>query len=117
MSLPQNGREMDRSDNPGGSIRGARERAEAALRMNDQRQYGAGAPNSGQPKPPRPQALQGRTGPIGDSISRPTQVPQWPLAGPLPSSTTPSDSQQSQQRRQQPPPRPPRPSRVHSILD
>ncbi|SPO00178.1 uncharacterized protein DNG_03027 [Cephalotrichum gorgonifer] len=69
---------------------------------------------------PRPQALQNRTGPIGDSISRPTQIPQWPLrGGPIVPISGPSDPESNQQTtaRSQPPQRPPRPSRVPSILD
>lgn len=99
MSLPQNGRDMDAS---GGSVRMARERAEL-----------------GNGRPTRPLALQGNTGPIGAVISRPTPVPQWPLPGPIPTPATPAGSEpfQSMPGRSQPPQRPPRPSRVPSILD
>lgn len=108
MSLPQNGRAMDQPDAPGGSVSRARARMEAGV---DQR--GGSAARS------RPLALQGRTGPIGDSISRPTQIPQWPLPGPIQSSASTSDPDSSQPSaaRSQPPQRPPRPSHVPSILD
>lgn len=111
MSLPQNGRAMDQPDAAGGSVRRARERMEAGMVRDDQR--GGSAARS------RPQALQGRTGPIGDSISRPTQIPQWPLPGSIqtPAPTSNPESSQQTTDRPQPPQRPPRPSNVPSILD
>lgn len=112
MSLPQNGRAMDQPDAAGGSARRARERMEAGVVRADQR-GGAAAARS------RPQALQDRTGPIGDTISRPTQIPQWPLPGPIQAPAPTSDSESNQQAtpRPRPPQRPPRPSHVPSILD
>jgi hypothetical protein len=72
-------------------------------------------------KPQMPQALattRAAQGPIGVAISRPTQVPQWPLSGTIEG----SDGSSTQQ--YQPPPgrgpapqRPPRPSHVPSMLD
>lgn len=111
MSLPQNGRAMDQPGAPGGSVGRARERMEAGVVREDQR--GGSAARS------RPQALQGRTGPIGAAISRPTQIPQWPLPGPIQSSASTSDldSSRPSAARSQPPQRPPRPSHVPSILD
>lgn len=57
-------------------------------------------------------------GPIGVAISRPTQVPQWPLAGTI---ETVQDSKNNQYQppagRGNAPQRPPRPSRVPSMLD
>ncbi|KAI1875973.1 uncharacterized protein JN550_001469 [Neoarthrinium moseri] len=75
-------------------------------------------PNNGASKPQIPAALQSRDGNIGLAISRPTPVPQWPLAGPL---SSPATSEGSEPYRppagSSPPQRPPRPSRVPSILD
>ena len=76
------------------------------------------APTAGQPRPQRLQAppgLQTKDGQIGVAISRPTQVPQWPLAS-APDATN-SEPYQPPPGRSQPPQRPPRPSRVPSILD
>jgi hypothetical protein len=64
-------------------------------------------------------ALQDKRGQIAVPISRPTQVPQWPLAGPLasPPGASSSDGYRPPADRSQPPPRPQRPSRVPSMLD
>ncbi|KAI2464638.1 hypothetical protein F4781DRAFT_66113 [Annulohypoxylon bovei var. microspora] len=116
MSQSQNGRNTGRSPGVGGSVRRARELAEG------------GAPRgtiSVFPEPPtrRPQAppgLQFRDGQgqVGMAISRPTPLPQWPLGGPI---SAPSSSDSEPYRpppgRSQPPQRPPRPSRVPSMLD
>lgn len=108
MSLPQNGKEMELPEDAGGSVRRARERMEAGMVREDQ-------PGTGRPQP---RALQGRTGPIGAAISRPTQIPQWPLPTfPTPEPYSGPESNQQAARRQQPPQRPPRPSHVPSILD
>ena len=114
MSLPQNGREMDRTEASGGSVRMARERAEAGNVMPEDRSSGATPP-----RPARPRAFQGKNGPAGVAISRPTPVPQWPLPGPIPEPVTASGSKpyQPPPGRSQPPQRPPRPSHVPSILD
>ncbi|RDW61357.1 hypothetical protein BP5796_11249 [Coleophoma crateriformis] len=74
------------------------------------------SPNQGRPRPPLPQALQGQ-GPIGVAISRPTQVPQWPLQGALDSPENERSQYQPPAGRGPAPQRPPRPSRVPSILD
>lgn len=80
-------------------------------------------PTAGQPRVPRLQAppgLQLKDGQIGVAISRPTQVPQWPLPGPLTSLSGPSDSEPYRPppgKSTQAPQRPPRPSRVPSMLD
>lgn len=108
-------------------MRRARERMEAGLppeipQPPQQRPYDpprqAPSPPSNRSRPQMPQALQGQ-GPIGVAISRPTQVPQWPLAGTI---ETVQD-QKSNQQYQPPagrgvaPQRPPRPSHVPSMLD
>ncbi len=73
-------------------------------------------------------SLQTKNGQVGVSISRPTPAPQWPLAGPLaePSNLNGNGSRGGSSNpepyrpppgRSQPPQRPPRPSRVPSILD
>ncbi|RDW77503.1 hypothetical protein BP6252_05556 [Coleophoma cylindrospora] len=74
------------------------------------------SPNQGRPRPPMPQALQGQ-GPIGVAISRPTQVPQWPLQGALDSPESERSQYKPPAGRGPAPQRPPRPSRVPSILD
>ncbi|KAF9871512.1 hypothetical protein CkaCkLH20_10923 [Colletotrichum karsti] len=67
------------------------------------------------PRPLPPAALQNKDGGIGMAISRPTQIPQWPLPGPI---ANPSpEPYQPPPGRGPPPQRPPRPSRVPSILD
>ncbi|CAK7232628.1 hypothetical protein SBRCBS47491_008337, partial [Sporothrix bragantina] len=74
-------------------------------------------------------SLQTKDGQIGVAISRPVPAPQWPLAGPLaaPSNLNghggrngagnDADAYQPPAGRSQAPQRPPRPSRVPSILD
>ncbi|KAI1324468.1 hypothetical protein F5Y16DRAFT_306129 [Xylariaceae sp. FL0255] len=116
MSQFKNERNMGDSSGAAGAIRRARERAEA------------GIPRGPPPSTPdisttarRPQAparLQTKDGTIGMAISRPTPVPQWPLAGPLKSpESVDSEPYRPPVGRGQPPQRPPRPSRVPSILD
>ncbi|RYP19990.1 hypothetical protein DL765_003039 [Monosporascus sp. GIB2] len=76
--------------------------------------------DAGGPRFPRPQApagIQTRDGQSAVPISRPTQVPQWPLAGPIPSPPAESEPYRPPPGRSQPPQRPPRPSHVPSILD
>ncbi|KAB5562895.1 hypothetical protein GE09DRAFT_1172075 [Coniochaeta sp. 2T2.1] len=131
---------------PGGSVRRARELALAGLRPDQQSQIPrlpqtmeddqpqiaqpslnprrpVAPPAAGPSRLPRPQAPPGsfpaRDGQIGVAISRPTQVPQWPLAGPIASPAGSSDSEpyRPPPGKSQPPQRPPRPSRVPSILD
>ena len=108
-----------------GSVRAARERAEAGLppakpSQVAQRPYdGFGLPKNPAPSQTRSQASQiaqkNNQGPppgLGVAISRPTQVPQWPLAGTI------EDMQyQPPAGRGNPPQRPPRPSYVPSMLD
>lgn len=116
---------MDRSP-PAGSIARARERAAAGLprqeRSPPRSRRGAADEEPQISKPSRPQAppgLQTKDGNIGVAISRPTQVPQWPLAGgPIiaPSSAS-GEPYRPPPGKSQPPQRPPRPSRVPSILD
>ena len=128
----QDGRDMDRPP-PMGSVRRARERAMGGglpdsmdeepqiARPSMSRQMPQG-PMGGQsriPRPPPPPGLQTRDGQIGVAISRPTQIPQWPLQVPLggPSGSSAGSYQPPPGRSQQAPQRPPRPSRVPSILD
>lgn len=69
-------------------------------------------------RPQAPAGLQMKDGTIGMAISRPTPVPQWPLAGPVaPPLSVDSEPYRPPPGRLQPPQRPPRPSRVLSILD
>lgn len=132
---------MDRPSTSG-SIRRARERAEAGLPREDfstfvqrqgmdqpsvaqqsiPRRPPPGPSNAGQSRIPRLQAppgLQTKDGQIGIPISRPAPIAQWPLAGPLMSPADSSDAEpyRPPPGRSQPPQRPPRPSRVPSILD
>ncbi|TGO60150.1 hypothetical protein BOTNAR_0150g00010 [Botryotinia narcissicola] len=108
----------------GGSVKSARERA-AAGRPTESipapRPYGPSSP-SNIPSPPRAKfqnppgtSKNGGQSAVGLAISRPTQVPQWPLMG----TNSGPDSQQYQSppNRGPPPQRPPRPSHVPSILD
>ncbi|KAF4807214.1 hypothetical protein CGCSCA5_v013616 [Colletotrichum siamense] len=69
------------------------------------------------PRPLPPAALQNKDGGIGMAISRPTQIPQWPLPGPIPSPSPEAEPYRPPPGRGPPPQRPPRPSRVPSILD
>ncbi|KUJ13685.1 uncharacterized protein LY89DRAFT_736690 [Mollisia scopiformis] len=120
-----------RSPGGGGSVRRAREMAEAGLtpqmpsqipRAPPQRPYDQSrvAPNAPTPRmrPPMPPALvstKSGQGPIGVAISRPTQVPQWPLAATIEGG--PDPQYQPPPGRGVPPQRPPRPSHVPSMLD
>jgi hypothetical protein len=145
MSSPQNGRNMDRPPlGPGGSVRRARERAMAGLPREDfsslpapnslprgleqpqiaqpsMPRRAAMGPSAGPPsRLPRPQAplgLQTKDGQIGVAISRPTQIPQWPLQAPVAAPNSSDAEPYRPPRGSQPPPRPPRPSRIPSILD
>ncbi|KDN61988.1 hypothetical protein CSUB01_05053 [Colletotrichum sublineola] len=74
--------------------------------------------NSRIPRPQPPAALQNKLGGAGIAISRPTQIPQWPL-GPIssPAGNPDAEPYRPPPGRGPPPPRPPRPSRVPSILD
>ncbi|KAI0195778.1 hypothetical protein EV127DRAFT_158973 [Xylaria flabelliformis] len=116
MSQPENARNMDESSRMGGSVRRAREQAQASVPRG---------PPSSMPdastvarRPQAPAGLQTKDGTIGMAISRPTPVPQWPLAGPIPSpASVESGPYRPPPGRSQPPQRPPRPSRVPSILD
>lgn len=100
MSQSQDGRRMDQPSGMSGSVKRARERAQAGL-----------------PRGNSPPGAQTREGQYGIPISRPTQMPQWPLAGPLASPASGSEPYRPPPGRSQPPQRPPRPSKVPSILD
>ncbi|KAH8662120.1 hypothetical protein BX600DRAFT_437539 [Xylariales sp. PMI_506] len=108
----------------GGSVRRARERAEAGLQAS-----GGWTPPSSIPRLPirnpnngparlqAPPGLQTRDGNIGVAISRPTPVPQWPLAGSITSTSSEAAEAYVPPSGASPPRRPPRPSRVPSMLD
>ncbi|RYP77724.1 hypothetical protein DL769_003344 [Monosporascus sp. CRB-8-3] len=112
-----------------GSVQKARERAHAgiprgkappfpdpsAVSQHPVEDFDAGGPRF--PRPQAPAAIQMRDGQSALPISRPTQVPQWPLAGPIPSPPAESGPYRPPPGRSQPPQRPPRPSHVPSILD
>lgn len=111
MSRAQYADEMDGPSGIAGSVRRARERAEAGLPP----EFSTSPPRRA-PQPP------GREGGIGGlTISRPQPVaPQWPLAGSIPSPTSSEGSDRYRPppgRSPQAPQRPPRPSHVPSILD
>lgn len=79
-----------------------------------------GSPDSGPPRQrlQAPPGFQGKDGQLALQISRPAPVPQWPLAGPLATPSTPSDAEPYRPPAgSSPPQRPPRPSHVPSILD
>lgn len=108
-------------------MRRARERMEAGLppeipsppRQNPyEQQQPKMVPPPNRSRPQMPPALAGTRngqGPIGVAISRPTQVPQWPLAATI--EGTPDQQYQPPVGRGSAPQRPPRPSHVPSMLD
>ncbi|KAG0650409.1 hypothetical protein D0Z07_3470 [Hyphodiscus hymeniophilus] len=119
--------QWEKASGGGGSVRRARQRMEAGLppeiqQTPQQKRYEpstqARSPPEKRPRQQMPQALQGQ-GPIGVAISRPTQVPQWPLAGKIETARDQNNNQQYQPPtgRGIPPQRPPRPSHVPSMLD
>ncbi|KAL2269540.1 hypothetical protein VTJ83DRAFT_1724 [Remersonia thermophila] len=118
----ENGRDMDSQLT--GSIQRARERAAAGLprpplppdepqiaRPSVPQQPGLGLPRGPRQQPPFP--LQRKDGQAGVSISRPVPAPQWPLPGSVPV----QDLTNKGPSKAPAPQRPPRPSRVPSILD
>ncbi|KAG5950777.1 hypothetical protein E4U53_004427 [Claviceps sorghi] len=140
MSNVYDGRAMDQSYSHPGSVRRAREQVRGM--MYQESDPSTGVPSSVTAKPletaprsrpiqPQPKSqfnsVKGRAPPnseskLGQTISRPMQVPQWPLPSSSASSPAPEDfdSQPRTQRRpQQMPQRPPRPSqsRIPSGLD
>ncbi|KUI73265.1 hypothetical protein VM1G_08989 [Cytospora mali] len=144
MSRPQYGNDMDQPSTAD-IIRRARERAEAGIPREDydtflRRQAAmssdpsdapsipprnrpprgpqGGGPPRQQPRPQAPPGFQNKDGQINLPISRPAPVPQWPLPGPLVAPASPSNSEPYRPPAgSQPPQRPPRPSKVPSILD
>ncbi|CAM1501711.1 Fc.00g036950.m01.CDS01 [Cosmosporella sp. VM-42] len=132
---------MDRPLAKSGSVKRARERAQAGLprsppryhqtmdeepppgdlRAPPRRQLAAPPILPGQSKLPRSRApADGKNATAGQTISRPTQVPQWPLPGPPIAPTNSSESEPYRPppgKPQQAPQRPPRPSQVPSLLD
>ncbi|ROV95464.1 hypothetical protein VMCG_08458 [Cytospora schulzeri] len=77
-----------------------------------------GGPPRQQPRPQAPPGFQNKDGQINLPISRPAPVPQWPLPGPLASPASPANLEPYRPPAgSQPPQRPPRPSKVPSILD
>ncbi|KAI1466547.1 uncharacterized protein F4812DRAFT_82973 [Daldinia caldariorum] len=113
MSQPQYGRNDGRSPAMAGSVRRAREMAEASMARGN-----PDVPSTRRAQVPPGLQLRDEQGQIGMAISRPTPLPQWPLPGPV-SLPSPSDSEpyRPPPGRSQPPQRPPRPSKVPSILD
>jgi hypothetical protein len=84
----------------------------------DQPRAAPSPPKTNRNRPPMPPALvstRSGPGPIGVAISRPTQVPQWPLAATIEGG--PDPQYQPPPGRGVPPQRPPRPSHVPSMLD
>jgi hypothetical protein len=138
------GQRLQGGGGSGGSVRRARERIAAGLPpevpqpqngygnlrgYDNSRAYQQGQ-QSARPRQPMPVALSkpiGEGQSVGAAISRPTQVPQWPLAAPAESSSprginyNPKFGQQQAYQppsgRGQAPQRPPRPSHVPSMLD
>lgn len=114
--------EESRGGEGGGSVRKARQRAEAGEPHNmssppRQKQYDQyrPSPSGGRARPQAPAGFSGTRdaqGQIGVAISRPTKVPQWPLAGSLE-----GGQYQPPANRGPAPQRPPRPSNVPSMLD
>ncbi|CZR42178.1 uncharacterized protein FPRO_09479 [Fusarium proliferatum ET1] len=139
MSQMYDGRGMD-SAPASGSVRRAREMAQGGYprqqplypdNMNDSppgelrappRRPMGGHPSaqSRLPKPKAAPAIDYRSGNSGVAISRPQQVPQWPLPGPpmaAMNSPDPEPYRPPPGRPTQAPQRPPRPSQVPSLLD
>ncbi|GAP87144.2 hypothetical protein SAMD00023353_2301340 [Rosellinia necatrix] len=107
---------MGESSRMGGSVKRAREQAQDHILRGLPPSMADSSTVARRPQAPA--GLQTKDGTIGIAISRPTQVPQWPLAGPLASpASADSGSYRPPPGRSQPPQRPPRPSRVPSILD
>ncbi|KEY68721.1 hypothetical protein S7711_00594 [Stachybotrys chartarum IBT 7711] len=112
-----------------GSVKRAREAAQAGLpriatasptpdqSAKSSRDAASSRPAGQSSKIPRPRAPPGLDGNIGDAISRPRQIPQWPLAGPVQSPVKPQNASSFRPPAGQAPRRPPRPSLVPSILD
>ncbi|KAI1114719.1 hypothetical protein F5Y14DRAFT_160863 [Nemania sp. NC0429] len=116
MSQPQNARNMDESSWMGGPVRRTRE--ETLDDVSRGSPLSTSDPRTVARRPQAPAGLQMKDGTIGMAISRPMPVPQWPLAGPVaPPVSVDSGSYRPPPDRLQPPQRPPRPSRVPSILD
>lgn len=140
MSQPYDGRDTDRSYHAPGSVQRARESVQANM-LRDERAAQSSRPlpeldesenRSNLPRPNRqpqsqprylrhkvPSASDGKSGQV---ISRPTQLPQWPLAvsnASSPGYPGPNVSRSSPEGMQHAPQRPPRPSqsRIPSMLD
>ncbi|KAF2966907.1 hypothetical protein GQX73_g6651 [Xylaria multiplex] len=107
---------MDESSRMGGSVKRAREQAQtgSARALPPSLQDSSTVAR----RPQAPAGRQLKDGTIGVAISRPTPVPQWPLAGPIAAPmSVDSEPYRPPPGRSQPPQRPPRPSVVPSILD
>ncbi|RGP77914.1 hypothetical protein FLONG3_3983 [Fusarium longipes] len=79
-----------------------------------------GANTMGQLRPPKSKLITDRSANPGVTISRPQQVPQWPLPGPPMAAMNQPEAEPYRPppgRPTQAPRRPPRPSQVPSILD
>ncbi|KAK3693786.1 hypothetical protein B0T22DRAFT_496441 [Podospora appendiculata] len=68
-------------------------------------------------RPPPPPGFQTKDGQIGVAISKPTQIPQWPLGAVMAPGSGGAEPYRPPLGKSQPPQRPPRPSRVPSMLD
>ncbi|OAQ68462.2 hypothetical protein VFPPC_04697 [Pochonia chlamydosporia 170] len=137
MSQPYDGRDMDRSYNIPGSVKRAREQVQGTRGQDGQATrrppQDSNLIESSTPLRPPPQGLSqskfaknrmpsSQETKSGQTISRPKQVPQWPLAntGTVPTAfVDPTSPQSPTPKSQQVPERPPRPSqsRIPSILD
>lgn len=107
-----------------GSVRAARERAQAGMPIElssppRQRPYDQTRPsppsNRSRPQMPTGNSVRNEQGQVGIAISRPTQIPQWPLAGGMDGGSV--NQYQPPAGRGVAPQRPPRPSVVPSMLD
>lgn len=135
MSQQYYGRDVDRPSPASGSVRRARERAQAGLARETlplrQLQMSPGSPAgdySASPIRPSPIATAGparlskpKPQPAGDTkagqkLPRPMRMPQWPLPGPAVSPVSSAGSEPSPGRSPQAPRRPPRPNNLPSIL-
>ncbi|AEO65148.1 uncharacterized protein THITE_2111862 [Thermothielavioides terrestris NRRL 8126] len=106
-----------------GSVKRARERAAAglpreAIPPQEPQMARPSAPRQPAARQQAPFALQTKDGQIGVPISRPIPAPQWPLQEPIIApAQVDGESFRSPSGTSRPPQRPPRPSRVPSILD
>lgn len=111
--LPPSRQKEMMDDSPPGDLRAPPPRRPTAAASNSPVQ-------SRIPRPIVPIAPDPRSANIGQAISQPRQVPQWPLPGPSTATTNgpePEPYRPPPGRPQQAPQRPPRPSQVPPMLD